>query len=101
MNVLLATLGLQCHVTPLFDYGIETLADLEVAVRMSAKDCAHVVDWTGITPHEWIAIRRALFTRNEWCQRSFLEDARFALDIMRACERNWLESIGRSRLSSA
>jgi hypothetical protein len=62
MNTILASVCLECHVSLLLDYGIESLEDLELAVKMTPDDCAEVLESTGISPFEWVTLRRALLT---------------------------------------
>jgi hypothetical protein len=75
MVAFLDRLGLGHHFIALDNYGIESLADVDIAVRMPLRDCADVLRATGMTPHEWTAICRAYYMLQDWCQRSHAEDA--------------------------
>ena len=72
MEAFLTNLGLGHVIEPMIHFGLESFQDLELAVRiLPIKD---LLRETGITPFEWITIRRAYFTSQEWCQPSFRDD---------------------------
>jgi hypothetical protein len=74
MVAFLDRLGLGHHFIALDNYGIESLADVEIAVRMPLHHCADVLRATGITPREWTAICRAYYVLQDWCQPSHADD---------------------------